>query len=77
MRESQLTVSVARTVRKFAQEVVGPKVYEMDEAEQMDPAIIKGLFDQGVSRAPWQRWGIERASEQLGRVARSFIVFQN
>lgn len=36
-------------MRKFAQEVVGPKVYEMDEAEQMDPAIIKGLFDQGVS----------------------------
>lgn len=24
-------------------------MYEMDEAEQMDPAIIKGLFDQGVS----------------------------
>ncbi|KAM0746492.1 acyl-CoA dehydrogenase NM domain-like protein [Meredithblackwellia eburnea MCA 4105] len=35
-------------VRKFATEVVQPKVSEMDEAEQMDPAIIKGLFDQGL-----------------------------
>ncbi|KAL8289999.1 hypothetical protein RQP46_002938 [Phenoliferia psychrophenolica] len=35
-------------VRKFATEVVQPKVYAMDEAEQMDPSIIKGLFDQGL-----------------------------
>lgn len=37
-------------VRKFATEVVQPKVYAMDEAEQMDPSIIKGLFEQGVRR---------------------------
>jgi short-chain 2-methylacyl-CoA dehydrogenase len=35
-------------VRRFAQDVVGPKVREMDENEKMDPAIIQGLFEQGV-----------------------------
>lgn len=38
-------------VKKFSDEVVAPKVAEMDENEKMDPAIIKGLFEQGVSRA--------------------------
>lgn len=37
------------SVRKFAEDVVGPKVMEMDEKEQMDPAVIKEMFDQGVS----------------------------
>jgi short/branched chain acyl-CoA dehydrogenase len=37
------------TVRKFSEEVVAPKVREMDENEKMDPEIIKGLFDNGVS----------------------------
>lgn len=36
------------TVRRFAQDVIGPKVREMDEKEIMDPAIIQGLFDNGV-----------------------------
>jgi hypothetical protein len=36
-------------VQKFAADVVGPKVREMDENEMMDPAIIQGLFEQGVS----------------------------
>ncbi|CAE6429306.1 hypothetical protein ACGC1H_000927 [Rhizoctonia solani] len=35
-------------VSRFAREVVAPKVREMDEAEKMDPAIIKGLFDNGL-----------------------------
>ncbi|GAA94253.1 uncharacterized protein L969DRAFT_55113 [Mixia osmundae IAM 14324] len=35
------------SVQKFAQDMVVPRVREMDEAEKMDPAIIKGLFDQG------------------------------
>ncbi|GAA6046329.1 hypothetical protein JCM3770_004866 [Rhodotorula araucariae] len=35
-------------VKKFAHEVVAPRVEEMDENEKMDPAIIKGLFDQGL-----------------------------
>lgn len=36
------------TVRRFANDVVAPKVREMDENEMMDPKIIKGLFEQGV-----------------------------
>lgn len=36
------------TVKRFAEDVVGPKVREMDENEMMDPSIIKGLFEQGV-----------------------------
>ncbi|KEP55718.1 putative acyl-CoA dehydrogenase short-branched chain [Rhizoctonia solani 123E] len=35
-------------VSRFAREVVAPKVREMDEAEKMDPAIIKGLFENGL-----------------------------
>ena len=36
-------------VKRFAEDVVAPKVREMDENENMDPAIIQGLFEQGVS----------------------------
>ncbi|KAJ7645959.1 acyl-CoA oxidase [Mycena polygramma] len=46
-------------VQRFATEVVGPKVREMDENEQMDPAIIKGLFDQGLM-------GIETSADHGG-----------
>lgn len=35
-------------VQRFAVDVVGPKVREMDEKENMDPSIIKSLFEQGV-----------------------------
>ncbi|KAF5364308.1 hypothetical protein D9756_000911 [Leucocoprinus leucothites] len=35
-------------VQRFAVDVVGPKVREMDENECMDPSIIKGLFEQGL-----------------------------
>ena len=35
-------------VRRFANDVVAPKVREMDENEMMDPEVIKGLFEQGV-----------------------------
>ena len=37
------------TVKRFATDVVAPKVREMDENENMDPSIIQGLFEQGVS----------------------------
>lgn len=37
-------------VKRFANEVVGPKVREMDEKENMDSEVIKGLFEQGVWR---------------------------
>ncbi|CDZ98647.1 acyl-oxidase [Phaffia rhodozyma] len=36
------------SVRKFAEDVVAPKVLEMDEKEMMDPEIIKGLYEQGL-----------------------------
>ncbi len=52
-QQMQLTRSLL--VKRFAQDVVGPKVREMDENEMMDPSVIKGLFEQGVrnSRLPF------------------------
>lgn len=47
------------TVRKFSEEIVAPKVREMDEAEKMDPEIIKGLFDNGFM-------GIETSADHGG-----------
>lgn len=35
-------------VAQFAKEVVAPKAREMDEKEDMDPAIIQGMFDAGL-----------------------------
>jgi alkylation response protein AidB-like acyl-CoA dehydrogenase len=34
-------------VARFAQEEIAPKVRQMDADAKMDPAIIKGLFEQG------------------------------
>jgi short/branched chain acyl-CoA dehydrogenase len=36
-------------VSRFAQDVVKPKVLEMDETEHLDEFVLKGLFEQGVS----------------------------
>jgi hypothetical protein len=38
-------------VRKFASELVKPRVAAMDEKEAMDPVIIRSLFEHGVSQA--------------------------
>lgn len=46
-------------VKRFATEVIGPKVREMDENEQMDPLIINGLYEQGLM-------GIETSAEYGG-----------
>lgn len=35
-------------VQKFANDVILPKVRDMDEAEAMDPAIVEQLFEQGL-----------------------------
>ncbi|KAG8715701.1 hypothetical protein FRC08_010257 [Ceratobasidium sp. 394] len=35
-------------VSRFAKDVVAPRVREMDEAEKMDPTIVKGLFENGL-----------------------------
>ena len=40
--------SLITAVARFAIEKVQPKVAEMDEKEQMDKEIWKGLFEQGV-----------------------------
>ena len=45
---SETESMMAESVSKFAQEVILPKVREMDEAENMDPAIIEQLFEQGL-----------------------------
>jgi alkylation response protein AidB-like acyl-CoA dehydrogenase len=39
---------MAETVSKFAQEQIGPKVRDMDEAETMDPTVVEQLFEQGL-----------------------------
>lgn len=39
---------MAAQVAKFATEVIGPKVRDMDEEEAMDPAIVEQLFEQGL-----------------------------
>lgn len=36
------------SVQRLAQDIIAPKVREMDEQELMDPAIIKALFEQGL-----------------------------
>lgn len=51
---------------KFAKEQVAPKVREMDEKAKMDPAIIKGMFENGFM-------GIEIPS-QYGGAGSSFLA---
>jgi butyryl-CoA dehydrogenase/short/branched chain acyl-CoA dehydrogenase len=36
------------TVRRFARKEIAPRVREMDDAQKMDPAIIKQLFSLGL-----------------------------
>ena len=36
-------------MRRFATEQIGPLVRKMDEESKMDPAMIRGLFENGVS----------------------------
>ncbi|KAE8380661.1 acyl-CoA dehydrogenase/oxidase [Aspergillus bertholletiae] len=45
---SETESMMAETVSKFAQEQIGPKVRDMDEAEAMDPAVVEQLFEQGL-----------------------------
>ncbi|KAJ2155968.1 hypothetical protein GGF46_005493 [Coemansia sp. RSA 552] len=52
-------------VARFARDVVQPKVSEMDEAEAMDPAVIRGLFDAGLM-------GVETPAD-LGGAEASFL----
>ncbi len=45
---SETEAMMAESVSKFAQEVMLPKVREMDETETMDPSLIEQLFEQGL-----------------------------
>uniref|UniRef100_A0A7S3K3H5 Acyl-CoA dehydrogenase n=1 Tax=Aureoumbra lagunensis TaxID=44058 RepID=A0A7S3K3H5_9STRA len=47
------------SVRRFADEVIRPKVLEMDTKQKLDEHVLKGLFDQGLL-------GIEVAEEYGG-----------
>ncbi|KAI9484453.1 acyl-CoA dehydrogenase/oxidase [Zychaea mexicana] len=46
-------------VSKFANDVVKPKVLQMDETEVMDKSVVQGLFDQGLM-------GVETEAEYDG-----------
>ncbi|KAI1915408.1 hypothetical protein LOZ61_001601 [Ophidiomyces ophidiicola] len=45
---SETEAMMAESVSKFAQEQIGPKVRDMDEAETMDPTVVEQLFEQGL-----------------------------
>lgn len=45
---SEVETAMQESVSKLANDVILPKVREMDEAEKMDPAIVEQLFEQGV-----------------------------
>ncbi|CAK9784411.1 acyl-CoA oxidase [Cutaneotrichosporon oleaginosum] len=71
------------TVRKYAEEVIAPKVYEMDESEVMDKDVIQGLFDNGLmgieipeeySGAGMSFTGAILAVEEISRVDPSVAV---
>jgi len=46
--QSETEAAMADAVSKFANDSILPKVREMDENEQMDPAIIEQCFEQGL-----------------------------
>ncbi|KAG7446040.1 mitochondrial acyl-CoA dehydrogenase [Guyanagaster necrorhizus] len=80
---SEEEMMIRETVQRFADDVVRPKVREMDENEQMDPSIISGLFEQGLMgiETPADRGGSESsftsaiiAIEELAKVDPSVSV---
>ncbi|KAK9778489.1 putative Acyl-CoA dehydrogenase [Seiridium cardinale] len=45
---SETEAAMQEAVSKFANDVLLPKVRDMDEAEAMDPALVEQLFEQGL-----------------------------
>lgn len=45
---SEIEGAMAESVSKFANDVIAPKVREMDENEAMDPSVVEQLFEQGL-----------------------------
>lgn len=73
------------SVTRFANEEILPKVRDMDEAEQMDPSIVKQLFEQGLMgvEIPEKYGGSEMnfgacivAIEELARVDPSVCLWE-
>jgi len=44
---TEVETAMRESVSKFANDVILPKVRDMDEAEAMEPAIVEQLFEQG------------------------------
>lgn len=65
-RPNRISILSACAVAKFAKEQVAPKVRAMDDAAKMDPAVIKGMFENGFM-------GIEIPS-QYGGAGSSFLA---
>ncbi|KAH6658963.1 acyl-CoA dehydrogenase [Truncatella angustata] len=45
---SETEAAMQEAVSKFANDVILPKVRDMDEAESMDPTLVEQLFEQGL-----------------------------
>ncbi|KAG0652902.1 Short branched chain specific [Hyphodiscus hymeniophilus] len=45
---TDLETAMAESVSKFANDMIAPKVRDMDEAEAMDPTVVEALFEQGL-----------------------------
>ncbi|KAI1172421.1 acyl-CoA dehydrogenase [Nemania sp. FL0916] len=45
---SETETAMQEAVSKFANDVIAPKVRDMDEAEKMDPTLVEQLFEQGL-----------------------------
>lgn len=45
---NEIELAMAESVSKFANEMILPRVRDMDEAEAMDPAIVEQCFEQGL-----------------------------
>ncbi|KAI0176048.1 short-chain specific acyl-CoA dehydrogenase [Hypoxylon sp. FL1284] len=45
---SETEAAMQETVSKFANDVILPKVRDMDEAENMSPEVVEQLFEQGL-----------------------------
>lgn len=73
-----------QTVREFAETEIGPHVYEMDEAAEIRPDLIKKFFDLGLMgiEVP-EQWGgaggsiflATLAIEELARVDASSAIY--
>ncbi|ETS82840.1 Short/branched chain specific acyl-CoA dehydrogenase [Pestalotiopsis fici W106-1] len=48
MHLSETEAAMQEAVQKFANDVILPKVRDMDEAEAMDPTLVEQLFEQGI-----------------------------